>query len=112
MSRAPFFIRPSAEAELGAIEGYLSENAGPEIAARFLEAASEAFGLLASQPGMGREWKSTLPRLQRARAWPLRLHQGYLVLYRPLEPKPGIEVLHVFHGARDIPAILDEEDSQ
>jgi plasmid stabilization system protein ParE len=107
-----FLIRPSAAAELDGIEEYLSEHASPDIAAAFLDAATEAFRLLATQPEMGRPWESALPRLHATRAWPLRLHHGYLILYRPLAPESGIEVLHVFHGARDILALLklNEED--
>ena len=110
MSTACFLIRPSVAAELDAIEEYLSEHASPDVAAAFLDAATDAFRLLATQPEMGRRWASSPPRLHGVRTWPLRIHQGYLILYRPLTPEPGIEVLHVFHGARDIFALLNEEE--
>jgi plasmid stabilization system protein ParE len=35
-----------------------------------------------------------------------------LVFYRPLEEERGIEVLHVFHGARDVSSLLEDEDDE
>lgn len=110
MTNPSFLLTPSAAADLDAIEEYLSEHASPDIAAAFLEAATDAFRLLATQPEMGRRWVSPVPRLHDARAWPLQLHQGYLILYRPRVPEPGVEVLYVFHGSRDIVALLNEDE--
>ena len=110
MSTGSFVLRPSAAANLEAIEEYLSENASADIAQGFLESITDAFRLLAGQPEMGRQWTSSLARLHDIRAWPLRIHQGYLILYRPLTTERGIEVLYVFHGARDSLALLDEHE--
>jgi plasmid stabilization system protein ParE len=110
VSAACFLIRPSAAAELDAIEEYLSEHASPDIAAAFLDAATDAFRLLATQPEIGRRWEAPLRRIHDACTWPLRIHQGYVIFYRPLAPEPGVEILHVFHGARDILALLNEEE--
>ena len=110
MSTGRFVLRPSAAASLDAIEDYLSENASADTAAAFLESVTDTFRLLAGQPEMGRSWASSLPRLRDVRAWPLRIHHGYLILYRPLTAERGIEVLYVFHGARDILALLDEDE--
>ena len=110
MSTGRFVLRPSAAANLDAIEDYLSENASADIAEAFFESITDALRLLAGQPEMGRPWASSLPRLHDVRAWPLRIHHGYLILYRPLTAERGIEVLYVFHGARDILALLDEDE--
>lgn len=105
-----FLIRPTAEADLTSIEEYLAEHTSGEVAVSFLEAAADIFRLLASQPEMGRRWDSALPHLHAVRAWPLQLHRGCLILYRPLAPEPGIEVLYVFQGSRAIQALLDERE--
>jgi plasmid stabilization system protein ParE len=109
VSTAIFIIRPGAAADLEGIEEYLAENASVEVAAYFLDTATAAFRLLASQPMMGRRLESLLPRLEDVRVWPLQIHRGYLIFYQPLTGEHGIEVLHVFDGARDIPRLIDDE---
>lgn len=101
-------IREPAGHDLDGIEEYLAEKASAEVAGDFLDAAEHAFSLLASQPEMGRRWEGGGPVA--ARAWPLRLHRGYLVLYRPLDQEHGIEVLRVLDFARDIRALLEDDD--
>ena len=54
MSTGRFVLRPSAAANLEAIEDYLSEKASAEIAEAFLESITDAFRLLAGQPETGR----------------------------------------------------------
>ena len=63
-----FLIRPTAEADLTSIEEHLAEHASAEVAASLLEAATDIFRLLASQPEMGRRWDSALPHLHAVRA--------------------------------------------
>ena len=107
MKRQRVVIRETAEDDLAGIEEYLAEKASAEVAGDFLDAAEHAFFLLASQPEMGRRWEGGGPA--EARAWPLRLHRGYLVLYRPLDQERGIEVLRVLSFARDIQVLLEDE---
>ena len=75
---------------------------------RFLKVAGESFERLAEMPGIGRAWESKNPRLRGIRVYPLPApYRSYLVLY--LVADDGIvEILTIIHGARDIPAILDE----
>jgi plasmid stabilization system protein ParE len=40
------------------------------------------------------------------RRYPVQDFDHYLVFYRAVEG--GVDILHVYHGARDIPALLDE----
>ncbi len=103
-------IRASAREDIEAIDEYLAENASAEVAVDFVEALAKLFGLLASQPLMGRAWSPSLHReLGDVRIWPLQLHRGYLVFYKPLSTKQGVEILHVFDGARDIARLIDED---
>lgn len=61
-------------------------------------------------PELGARWPSPLPRLSGVRRWIPRGYKNYLLLYRPT--RTGIELLHVYHSKRDIPALLaDDEES-
>jgi plasmid stabilization system protein ParE len=102
-------IRPGAAEDLEEIEEYLAANASPEVAADLLEAATKAFRLLASQPMMGRALLPPRPRLEDVRIWPLPIHRGYIVFYKPITTARGVEILHIFCGARDIQRLIDEE---
>jgi toxin ParE1/3/4 len=55
-------------------------------------------------PGMGRRYESSHPRLAAVRVWPVKGFRNHLIFYRPIEN--GIEVVHLFHGARDLDAAL------
>ena len=107
-----FVIRPRAARDLDAIEECISDpkRGGPKRARKLIDAFTSAFRLLAKMPHMGRPWHSPSPHLQGVRAWVLTGYRNYLVLYRPM--KGGIEVLHVFHTAQDIPSILEFEDDK
>ncbi len=87
--------------ELGTYIGQHSEPASR----RFLNAAEEAFQRLAAMPGLGSACESDHLALAGLRLWPVRGFPKYLILYRPLED--GIEVLRVFHGARDLESLFD-----
>lgn len=102
--------RPSAERDLVEQGRYFAMEAGPEVALRFLDAARATFERLARIPRMGRLWRSALPRLAGVRVFPVRGFEKHLVFYRPLEGEEGVEVLHVFHGARDMEALFEDED--
>lgn len=104
MSR--FIILADASDELDEIEAYLSEEASPETARRFLDTAERTFTRLAKMPGMGRAWGSPHKELAGVRVFRLqRPFDKYLAFYRPAED--AIEILHVLHAARDLPAILE-----
>lgn len=108
MSR--FVIRPRAARDLEAIEEYVSDpkRGGPKRAGELIDAFRTTFRLLAKMPNMGRRWDSPSPHLQGVRAWVPKGYRNYLMLYRAM--KGGIEVLHVFHTAQDIPTILEFEE--
>lgn len=99
-------IRPAAQADLDDNAEYIARKS-PSAARRFLAAAKDAFDKLAKMPGLGSQWPTSNPRLQGIRLWPIRKFPNHLVFYRVT--KSGIEVLHVFHGARNIDAILEAE---
>jgi plasmid stabilization system protein ParE len=40
--------------------------------------------------------------------WPIHRFRNYLIFYRHIGE--SVEVLHIWHGARDIPALLADLD--
>ena len=88
---------------------YIGEH-NPAVADRLLEAAENAFLLLARFPLMGRAWNSPSPRLAGVRSWTIPKFKNYRIFYRPIAD--GIEVLHIFHAARDIAALLETEEEE
>jgi toxin ParE1/3/4 len=101
--------KPRAEQDLLDHYTYIGER-NLDAAERFLDAAEEAFVLLAQVPRMGRVWDSPSPRLAGVRSWTIPTFRNYRIFYRPIQG--GIEVLHVFHGKRDIQRILEEEEEE
>lgn len=101
--------KPWAEQDLLDHFVYIGER-NPTAAERFLDAAEKAFTLLAHNPGMGRLWVSASPHLAGVRSWNVPKFKNYRIFYRAIEG--GIEVLHVFHAARDIQTLLEAEDPE
>jgi toxin ParE1/3/4 len=101
--------KPRAEQDLLDHSVYIGQR-NPGAAERFLDAAQEAFALLAQMPLMGRQWNSPSPRLAGVRSWTMPKFKNYRIFYRPIEN--GIEVLHVFHARRDIRSILEAEQPE
>lgn len=94
---------PQARADLSEIASYLAQDS-LSAALRFLEAAETTFADLASSPELGTLDEFRSPRLAGVRRWRIRGFNSYLVFYRALDQ--GIEVIRVFHGARDIEALF------
>ena len=92
---------------------YYVRKGSPETARRFVKAARAAVLALSRTPLMGRRWESPDPALAGVRVWHIKGFPDHLIFYRS-HPK-WIEIIHVFHGAQDIPAILrrrGENDSE
>lgn len=101
---AAYLVRPKADQDLDDQSYYLATQASPDLGHRFLLAAHETFGLLATQPQIG--WH---PRLKHSELASLRAFQvsGFkkmVVLYRPRPD--GVEILRVVHGSRNLQALL------
>jgi toxin ParE1/3/4 len=103
---AEFSLASGVEDELWAIWQYTADD-NPDAATRVVEAAYETFKPLAANSGLGRLRKFRDPRLKGVRSWLVSGFDNYLIFYRAV-PK-GIEVLHVYHGARDIEVLFGEK---
>jgi toxin ParE1/3/4 len=102
---AKFILAPEVEGELTAIAEYIADH-DPDAADRFIEAAYETFTKLAQVPGMGRPRRFRTARLANLRSFRVSGFDDYLVFYSPITG--GIEVYHVFHGARDLEGLFED----
>jgi len=86
-------VSRQAQSELDEIFVYVAEHAGLDAADRLVEAIEEQFALLGESPGIGRRRDDLAPGV-------LSFPMGrYLVYYR--KARGAVQILHVFHGARD-----------
>ena len=78
---------------------YLAENAGMDVAERFLSNAGASFTELARQPRMGAPLTLKHPDLAGIRKWRVKDFDHHLVFY---EPRPdGVSIVRVLHAASD-----------
>lgn len=99
-------IRPQAETDLAEQFAYYMEKADAEIAEKFLSMVQyTAEGLLA-QPGKGVKRLFRNPKLQHLRMYPVEGFERHLIFYFEIEN--GVDIVRVLHGARDIPAVIEE----
>ena len=103
---AEFILAPCVEGELWTIWSFIAKD-NPAAATRVIEAAHETFKNLADMPGLGMPRKFRNPKLKGVRSCLVSEFNNYLIFYRPIPE--GIQVLHVYHGARDIEALLGEK---
>ncbi len=96
-----------AEADLAHQCRWYLDNAGLEVAERYLAAFDARVRDLTAQPGLGRPRKFRAPELKGMRSIAVVApFERHLVFYRAEETGPSIE--RVMHGARDLPRRLIE----
>lgn len=87
---------------------YLAENAGLDVAERFLSNAEASFADLARQPTMGAPLTLKHPDLAGMRKWRVKNFDNHLVFY---QPRPdGVSVVRVLHAASDWWSLLGFEE--
>jgi len=100
-----FILGPCVEDEPWEIWEFIARD-NPEAALRVVEAAYQTFKNLADSPRVGRSRKFRNPQLKGIRSWRVSGFDNYLIFYRPTPEGP--QILHVYHGARDMEALFDE----
>jgi plasmid stabilization system protein ParE len=100
---AKCILDPCVEVKLWGIWEFIVKD-NPDAATHIIEAAYETFKILAANPGLGRPRQFRNSRLRGIRSWQVSDFENYLVFYRGV--KGGIQVLHIYHGARDIEALF------
>ncbi len=94
-----------AEEDLERAIDYYRQEAGEDVALRFVDVAFHAFSLLVEHPEMGRHYDAALdPRLRKVRAWPLR-EFPYVVFY-VVSGDEDLDVLAVVEAHQDLPELL------
>jgi toxin ParE1/3/4 len=91
--------RASAKRDLVEHYVYLAENAGMDIAERFLTNADKSFGDLSNHPEIGAPLALRSPKLAGLRKWQVSGFEKILIFYSPREG--GISIVRVLHAARD-----------
>jgi len=89
-----------------AIANYLRE-AGDHVALNFVDALERAYRHISRHPASGSSRYAAELNLPRLRSWPLGRFP-HVVFY--VETEECIDVWRVLHGARDIPASMQETD--
>jgi toxin ParE1/3/4 len=87
---------------------YLAENAGLDMADRFLANAESSFADLARQPMMGTPLTLTRPELANIRKWRVKDFDNHLVFYEPRHD--GVSIVRVLHAASDWWSLLGLAD--
>jgi toxin ParE1/3/4 len=100
-----FSVRPLAWKEINVELDYLEEQAGFEIAERFLDHLINSFETLAQTPRMGILCGFRKPATRRLRRWSVKGFENWLIFYQPKDY--GVEIVHILHGARDIEGLLN-----
>ena len=103
MARKPVVVSPRAQSDVDELVAGYTDDAGPDVAHRFVDALAEAFDLIASNPGIGSPRYGLMLNLPGVRCWSLR-PWPQVIFY--VERENAIDVVRVLHGARDIPATL------
>lgn len=87
---------------------YLAENAGLNVAERFLANAEASFNDLAEQPKMGAQLKLKNPAMSGIRKWRVKDFDNHLIFYVPRQD--GVSIVRVLHGAMDWWSLLGIDD--
>jgi toxin ParE1/3/4 len=93
------YQRAAAQRDLVEQFVYLAENAGLNVADRFLAKAEASFNDLAGQPAMGAPLALQNPLLAGLRKWAVKDFENHLIFYLPRSD--GVSIIRVLHAARD-----------
>jgi toxin ParE1/3/4 len=101
-----YILDPCVEEELWAIWTHIARD-NPAAATAVVEAAFATFRTLAQRPRIGTLRKFRNPRLRGMRSVQVIGYRKYLIFYCAVSG--GVQVHHVYHGARDLDALFDEK---
>ena len=97
--------RLSAERDIDDAVDYYSDEAGRDVARRFIDAVSEAYRAIGEHPGMGSPRYASMIGIEGLRSRKLGRFP-FLIFY--VELSDHIDVWRVLHTKRDIPTSLSE----
>lgn len=102
-------ITPRASKDIDEHFTYIAQN-NSNTALQFFDAVRQTFAKLAQMPGMGRSYPVTNPRLEGLRKWSVKGFEKHLIFYLSLDDY--IEIVRILHAARDIEAILEQDEGK
>jgi toxin ParE1/3/4 len=102
-------IRPRASQDIDEHFAYIAQN-NSDAALRFFDAVRQTFAKLAQMSGMGRPSPVTNPGLEGLRKWSVKGFEKHLIFYLSFDDY--IEIVRILHAARDIEAILEQEEGE
>jgi len=106
----PIFIASRAEQDMTLQYRWYLENAGMDVAERYLAAVDATIHSLASQPGLGIRRHFAAPELACIRSFQVRKpFDQHLLFYWDGDI---LRIERVMHGARDLPRRLLEKPDQ
>jgi toxin ParE1/3/4 len=106
---SPVTQRPRARLDLLEQFVYLGEQAGVDLAERYFAAVDATCLQLLDHPQSGILYDSCVAGLKGVRRFPVKDFENYLLFYLP-RPN-GIDVIRIFHGARDIDNLFAREEA-
>ena len=102
-----FTISPAARQDLVELADYLARESW-DLATRFLAAAVTTFEFLVERPAVGELCEFEHPEAADVRVWQIKGFPNHLAFNRASDP--GVHIVRVIHGARDIAAIFSLDD--
>lgn len=105
MTAKPVVPRELAHRDVDEALDHYTDEAGADVALRFIDALSDAYRAIGSRPGIGSPRYAHELELPGLRSRKLRKFP-YLVFY--LERDDHIDVWRVLHAQRDIPSWMNE----
>lgn len=101
--------RPRARLDLLEQFVYFGEQAGVEVAEHYFAAVDATCRQLIDHPRSGVLYDTGIARLKDLRRFPVKGFENYLLFYLPHQN--GIDVIRVFHGARDTGNLFAQEEA-
>jgi toxin ParE1/3/4 len=102
-------LRRAPAARSDVLEVFLHIGAdNPDAAERVFTAIEQSERALAANPGIGRRWEPSDPRMEGLRVYPVSPYRNYLILYRVVSRE--VHIYRVVHGSRAPQKIVDDID--
>jgi toxin ParE1/3/4 len=102
-------IKPRASQDIDEHFAYIAQN-NSDAALRFFDAVRQTFARLAQMSQMGRPYLVANPRLDGLRKWSVKGFEKHLIFYLSFDGY--IEIVRILHAARDIEAILEQDEGE
>ena len=103
----PVAPRVAAQRDAERIVADYVEQAGVDVALRFVDALEDAYRLIGESPGAGSPRYGLTLDLPGLRCWRVRAFP-HLIFY--IERADVIDVWRILHGSRDVPTTLADAD--